>query len=212
VRKWQQVATGANSSNLRATRFVPVQLESCPAMPVVACALTVGSLGDIQGLIALLCKLGVALYDANDASSDYQALKKEICAFYETLLEVEKVKDSISSESSVDSLASAIAQCRADLQDFETKYHMQNKQNKIKWAFWGNSTATSLRETLLAHRQTIQMRLLTFVPLGIRSIDYTKEIISAQCFIMVNPSRTLVTGQSRICTQSYNKEWRQCGL
>jgi hypothetical protein len=148
----------------RQTHFVSIQLESGPNMPV-AFALTAGSLGDIQGVITLLCKLGIALYDANDASSDYQALKKEICAFYGTLLEVQKVKDSISSESSVDSLASEIAECRVDLQDFLNKYHMQNRSSRIKWAFWGNSAAASLRETLLMHRQTIQTRLTTFVAL-----------------------------------------------
>jgi hypothetical protein len=133
-------------------------------MPV-AFALTAGSLGDIQGVITLLFKLGIALYDANDASSDYEALKKEMWAFYETLLEVQKVKDSISLESSVDSLASEIAQCRADLLDFLNKHHMQNRWNKIKWVFRGNSAAASLRETLLTHRQTIQTRLTTFVAL-----------------------------------------------
>jgi len=132
-------------------------------MPVVAWALTAGSVGDIQGLIALLVKLGQALYDANDASSDYQELKKEMCAFYITLLEVQEVQDVISSEIPVNSLASEITQCRADLEDFLAKHHMQNRWNKIKWAFWGNSAATSLREILLTHRQTIQLRLTTCV-------------------------------------------------
>ena len=134
-------------------------------MPVVACALTVGSVGDIQGLIALLWKLGQALYDANGASSDYQELKKEMCTFYMMLVEVQQVRDSISSEISVNSLATEIAHCRADLQDFLAKHHMRNRRNKIKWAFWGNSAATSLREILLTHRQTIQLRLTTFVVL-----------------------------------------------
>jgi hypothetical protein len=145
-------------------------------MPV-AFALTAGSLGDIQCVLALLCKLGIALYDANDASSDYQALRKEMCEFYGTLLEVQKVQDSISSESSIDSLASEIAQCYADLQDFLDQYHVQNRWNKIKWAFWGNSAAISLRETLLRRRQTIQTRLTAFVSLLIIHIHHTKTRI-----------------------------------
>jgi hypothetical protein len=137
-------------------------------------ALTAGSIGDIQSVIGLLCKLGFVLYDANGSSGDYEELKKEIQEFCTTLMEVQKVQDSISLESSVLALGSEIAQCHADLHDFFNKYHMQNRRNKIKWCLWGNSAAISLREMLMRHRQTIQIRLTTFVPLCIRSIHHTE--------------------------------------
>jgi hypothetical protein len=176
-------------------------------MPV-AFALTAGSLGDIQGVITLLCKLGQAVYDANDTSRDYQELKEEWCAFRRVLLEVEKVQDSIPSQSAVDSLASEIAQCQADLQNFLEKHPMQSRWNKIKWAFGGNSAAASLRETLMRHRQIVQILLATYVALWIFPIHNTEKIILGRFFCMIDPSGSL----SRICTQLYNKEWRQCVL
>jgi hypothetical protein len=166
----------------RHTRFVSVQLERCPAMPAVIWAITAGSLGDIQSIITLLCKLGQAVYNAGDASSDYKELKEEMGAFIGTLFQVEnalsevqKVRASISLQSSVGSLASETAQCRADLKNFLNKYAIEDRWNKIKWAFWGNSAATSLRETLMRHRQTIQTQLTMFVALLIRPIHHTKE-------------------------------------
>jgi hypothetical protein len=181
-------------------------------MPVVTWALTAGSVGDIQGLIALLFKLGQALYDANDASSDYKELKKEIDTFCVTLIEVLKVQDSVSSEISVNPLATEIAHCRADLQDFLAKHPIQNRWNKIKWAFWGNSAATSLRAILLTHRQTIQLLLTTFVVLRIHSIHDTKETTLARFSTMINPSGALATRTSRISFRSPNKGSRQCAL
>jgi hypothetical protein len=192
VQERRQVAKSADSPSLRATRFVTTHLESDLAMPVVW-ALTAGSLGDIQGVIALVCKLGKAIYDSSDASSDYQELKEEIVTFMEILIqaknvieEVQEVQASRALQNSVHSLLSEMKKCRTDLKDFLHKYPIQNRWNKIMWARWGNSAAASLREKLSMRRQTIQIKLTTFVALKFHHTYHTETGNSGQFFSLVN--------------------------
>jgi hypothetical protein len=138
----------------RQTRFVCTQLKRYAGMPVaVPWALTAGSLGDIQGVVTLLCKLGQVIYNGDGASSEYKELKEEISTFIEMVFEVEnlfaevwKIQASSSLHHSVLSLSSKIARCRVDIEDFFKEYHIQDRWNKIKWVLWGHTARTALRE------------------------------------------------------------------
>src|SRR4051812_47992041 len=106
-------------------------------MPVFA--FTAGSIGDIQGLVGLVIRVGTVLYDAKDTSQDYKILMDELASLLKLAAIVESFKDTTAlPPESIESLNTALMECQKCIKDFLRERGNQSIWKKVTWAVVGS--------------------------------------------------------------------------